>query len=734
MKNRFVLVLIVFIVQLFYSQFTVPLYAEDSQSRSTVQEKTGFETYTAEKLKKITALTVNLFAMAHLDGGTFTDEKYAKSLKKYIETLDPFKYYFTKGEVEKFLSVQEGDAERVTRGDIYLPFEIFNLYKERHNQFAAFAHRLFSENTEKLLNTDEDFMFNRKDVPYEQDMSAIYALWRKRLINELVSVVLNDRITANRLEELKKKKMRGEKIKDSDIPKPETLSAEKRVLKKIDAIKRIQNDFEPIDVLEIYLNAIASVYDPHSAYLAPDTDEDNDMRMSMKLIGIGATLSFDDGYTKIVDLVPGGPAAKDGRLQVGDLIVAVAQEGQEPVDVVNMKLRKVVRLIRGPEGTKVTLYVVRNQNSSHGPEIKITITRAVVMLKDGEAKGEILEVTDSSGKQRKIGVIDLPSFYEDFEAKKHGEKEHKCASEDVKKILLEFNRKKVDGIIMDLRANGGGSLFDCLKLTGLFIESGPVVQIKGKDGNPDVMNDDDNDTYIYDGPLLVMVNRLSASASEIFAAAIQDYGRGIIVGDQKTFGKGTVQTAMSLDPFYKRFFAKNIAAGTLHVSTAKFYRINGQSTQLKGVIPDIIYPSFLDLSDYGEDKEDYAMKWDTIEPAEYTVTYKGWNLQTALSQIRKASEKRIAASKKFSWLRKGMKKYELQKEKKSLSLNLEKRWGEYHEEQKLEEEYQNLIKNQTTRQKITNETNQQKKDNDDDFFLDESLNVLLDLIMILEKE
>lgn len=679
-------------------------------------------------LQGVTSLAVNLFLLRHYSGRKISPEACEQALHLYLKHLDPTKSFFTQQDVDRFFAGRAGLVKQFGKGDLTLAFEIFNLFQKRYGEYYAFVEKLFAEETaEKLLTTDETIETDRKDSPWEKDLAALKVLWRKKVTNDLLVQYLADRAMKKETEEIRKKIAAGDKKAEKDLPVLPTTTPEQRVLKRINQVRRLYSEMDQIEVAEIFINAFAGVFDPHTSYMSPVTDEDFNIDMSLKLTGIGATLTTDEGYTKVVNIVPGSPADRDGRLKEGDRIIAVAQGNNEAEDIVDMPLSKVVRKIRGPVGTVVTLTVIHAKNGAYGVPVTIQLTRAEVIVKDREAKAEVHIVKAADGTERKLGVISLPSFYFDYEGMRSGNKDYKCASRDVEKLLIDLKKQGVDGIIMDLRSNGGGSLPDCAALTGLFIKDGPVVQVRAKD-SLDTCDDRDGGKIVYDGPLVVLVNRLSASASEIFAGAIRDYGRGIVVGDSKTHGKGTVQTVSSMSNMIRYVIGKRMNAGSIKLTEAKFYRVNGESTQLKGVIPDVILPSFFDSMDMGEDKLDYALPWDKIEPVKYELAEPGVKvIDSSLPQLRKASDARIAASGEFQALLKDIKRFEAISKAKTLSLNLETRWQKYLEEKKITEE-------QTVLFKLDNDDDDKGKDKKaKDLYLKETLNILNDWIDVNRK-
>jgi carboxyl-terminal processing protease len=460
--------------------------------------------------------------------------------------------------------------------------------------------------------------------------------------------------------------------------------------------------FDEEMLLQRYLTSFSQVYDPHSDYMSPSSVEDFDINMKLSLVGIGAMLRPDDGSAKIVRVIPGGPADKDGRLKAGDKIIAVAQGDEEPVSILHWPLYKSVRLIRGEIDSTVVLTVIPASDRSGTRTKKIDLVRAEVKLEEQAAKGEVKELKLSDDSERRLGVLTLPDFYADFKATNNNQKDARRASTDVRRIIGELTLEGIEGLILDLRNNGGGSLLEAIETAGLFITSGPIVQVKERNGIQ-VLPDADPEIN-YEGPLIVLVNSLSAPASEILAAALQDYGRAIIVGDKQTHGKGTVQTLITL-PGTRR--------GSLKLTTAGFYRINGGSTQLKGVTPDIIIPSYLDVMDLGEDSLQHALPWDTIRPAMYRSEE---SLSELLPVLTEQSNTRIDNNPEFQAFLAKRERLKKRYETKSVSLSLTNRIVEAEAEKELDEIQSGAF------------LNEENKEASKDIVLDETLQILSDII------
>jgi carboxyl-terminal processing protease len=489
------------------------------------------------------------------------------------------------------------------------------------------------------------------------------------------------------------------------------------------------------DAFQLYINSVAQIYGPHTQYFSPRDTENFNINMSLSLEGIGAVLQSENEYTKVKSLVAGGPAEKSKKLHAGDRISGVGQgEDGEIIDVIGWRIDDVVELIRGPKDTVVRLEIIPSDAIDEHKTTIINIVRNKVKLEEMSAKKSIMEF-EKNGKKYKVGIIDIPAFYMDFSAYQAGDPNFKSTTRDVKKLLNELTDEKVDGIVVDLRNNGGGSLQEANDLTGLFIKQGPTVQIKNTNGKTEILGDLDPEIS-YSGPLMVLVNRMSASASEIFAGAIQDYQRGIIIGGQ-TFGKGTVQSLLSLD------------RGQLKITTAKFYRISGESTQHKGIIPDIIFPSFFDPEEEGESAMPNPLAWDMID----SVPYNGClNLAEAISALENMHQKRILTDPDFNYLVKKIEYYKSEKEQNILSINQEIRKKELEASEKWQLALENTrrkAKGQEPIEKLedlgkesnredADEDQDQDEDQDDstkeDTLLSETVNIMIDFLSMKNLE
>lgn len=570
-----------------------------------------------------------------------------KFLDRYLEVLDNLHLHFLQEDLDEFKPYRTTLDELIYKeGDTEPARKIFSRFLQRMDQRVKFVAELLE--TERFEFTGDDrYNLNRKEAPRPKDLAEAKQLWRQHLRYE----VLQEKLAKEKPEEIAKK-----------------------IARRYARILRMYQDLDHADIFEIYLSALTHVYDPHSDYMGKSSLESFSINMSLSLYGIGALLQSEDGYCKIKELVAGGPAAQSKKLKPNDRIIAVAQGDTEPVDVVDTPLKKVVEMIRGPKGTVVRLTVIPADAPDPSTRDVITLVRDEIKLEDQEAKAKIIELPTEQEKNLRLGVIDLPSFYASFEKK--GDADAKSTTVDVTKLLRKLKREKVDGIVLDLRRNGGGSLEEAINLTGLFIKEGPIVQVK--DYNSKVAVDSDSDpSVLYDGPLVVLTSRFSASASEILAGALQDYGRALVVGDSSTHGKGTVQSLIKLDTFVPRSASRQIEnPGAIKLTIRKFYRASGASTQLKGVTPDLVLPSPNNYAEVGEAALENPLPWDTIRSARYEKL----NLiEPLLPELRRRSQGRIEADQDFVYLREDIEQYRKLLADKTVSLNEEQRLKEKQE-------------------------------------------------------
>ncbi|HEX4644923.1 MAG TPA: carboxy terminal-processing peptidase, partial [Verrucomicrobiae bacterium] len=510
---------------------------------------------------------------------------------------------------------------------------------------------------------------NRKNLPYPKDLDEARQLWRERVRYEYLQEKLNQETPEEIAKLLASRHTPVEfGLTWTDFRTDVAKVIDRRYSRILRAFKEWDNE----EVLQTYLTSLAHVYDPHSDYMDRATLENFSIQMSLALFGVGATLTSEDGYCKVSSLQSSGPAAKSKKIKPGDRIVAVAQGTNEPVDVVDMPLTKVVEQIRGPKGTEVRLTVIP-ADAPDSTRAVVSLVRDEIKLEDQQAKAKIIEMPNGAGGNLRLGVIDLPSFYATFPvAGSTNQPEIKSTSVDVERLLKKLKEENISGVILDLRRNGGGSLEEAINLTGLFIKEGPVVQVR--DSHNDVVVDPDQDPKIvYDGPLIVLTSRFSASASEIVAGALQDYGRALLVGDKSTHGKGTVQGMNQLAPILaqtaggsKFASANETDLGALKLTIRKFYRVSGSSTQLKGVTPDITLPSIDDYLEIGEDSLENALPWDTIESAPYEKLNR---VQPYLAELEKRSNRRVTTAKDFDYIREDIELVKKAVADKTASLN-----------------------------------------------------------------
>jgi carboxyl-terminal processing protease len=600
----------------------------------------------------------------------------------YLSSLDPQHLHFLQSDLADFAAYRTNLGKSTINlrhvADTTPAYDIFGRYMKRLKEHVDYVDELLK--TEKFDFTSEDrVMLNRHEQAYPKDLAEAKQIWRERLRYEyLMEKVNRETRKTNTLAaappvgDLSTTNSDGTTVVPAE--KPGTIAGQKPSQPKtmdeeiVEALSKgyhrqlkVFNEYESNDVLTAYLEALARSYDPHSDYEGPAEYEDFAMQMNLSLFGIGAVLQQKDDYVTIAELMS-GPAKLSKQIKVGDRIVAVAQSNKAPVDIFGLPINKAVRLIRGPKGTEVRLTIVPAGASDSTRQV-VSLVRDEIKLESGEAKGRILEVPDTSGNNVRLGIIDLPSFYATIDAQ--GNPTPKSTTADVAKLLKKFREQKVAGVILDLRRNGGGSLEEAIRLAGLFIKEGPVVQIRHWDGEVEVREDTDPKIE-YAGPLIVMTSRFSASASEIVAGALQDYGRALIVGDTSTFGKGTAQQLFSLAKL-PPLAELGHDPGTLKLTNSKFYRASGASTELRGVLADIVLPSLWnDSTEVGENTLDNHLPWDTIESS----TYEKVNMvQANLGELAKRSAARVATNTEFAYLREDIARVQKDRADKTVSVN-----------------------------------------------------------------
>ncbi len=658
----------------------------------------------AKEHAKLSFVIAKQLQYQHYRQMVLDDELSSKVFDAFLKSLDPNRTFFLAADIEQFERFRFLIDNNFRRGELKNAFSTFNLYQKRHTERLVYTLNLLENHYKDLdFNTNEELIIDRDEQLWPANKKAQNKLTTQQLKNVIISF----------------------KLAGKDDKEIQELLV-KRYKNQLNRIKQTNNE----DAFRIYMNALAESYDPHTQYFSPRISENFDIQMSLSLEGIGAMLQAEDGYTKVKRLVPAGPAEKAGQLKAGDRIVSVGQgvDG-EMVDVIGWRLDDVVQLIRGKKGTTVRLELIPQKTVDEHKTKTILIVRNTVKLEEQAAQKEIIEVTNN-GKKEKIGVIDIPAFYIDFKAAQAGDPNYKSTTRDVKKLINELKQENIDGLIIDLRNNGGGSLQEVNSLVGLFIKSGPTVQVKAADGRIAQLSDD-TDEVTYQGPLGVLVNRLSASASEIFAGAIQDYNRGLIIGNQ-TFGKGTVQALQQLEQ------------GQIKLTHAKFYRISGDSTQNLGVIPDVVFPALYDKDDIGESSLPEALPWDQVENAEYTLYP---NFSHLFPVLQDNHSKRSKVDPDFLYVQETVTRIDKKKDQKTVSLNYKMREKEYNESRqeqldienkrriaKGEEPFKNIKELDEDEDVLgLNDDHDDKEDDEDSdsqTFLLESANILLDFIQL----
>ena len=597
--------------------------------------------------KWITLVNARLMQVEHYSHHALDETMAGKMLDMYLDTLDPRHLFFLQSDIDEFAAYRPKLSEMITKkGDTSVADKIYARYLERLDQQNAYVTGLLKTET-FVFTSDDTLQVDRKTAPRPQSLNDAKSLWRNYLRYEYLQEKLN-------------------KQKPDEIVK--TLA------RRYARLSRAMHELDDGDVFEMFMNAMAHAYDPHSDYLGKSSLDDFNIQMRLSVVGIGAQLTTEDGYCKIDQLTPGGPAEKSGKLKAGDRITAVAQGNGEAVDVIDMKLTKVVAMIRGAKGTPVRLTFIPADAPDTSTRKTITLVRDEVKLENQEAKAKIIDMPAANGiAPTRLGIITLPSFYADMDARNG---HPKSTTEDVARLLKKLKAENINGLVLDLRGNPGGSLQEVIKLTGLFIKGGPVVQVKDSKGEIQV-DDTDEGAQIYDGPMIVMTNKGSASASEILAGALQDYGRALIVGDSSTYGKGTVQTIAPLNQIMQR---SNIPfksdPGALKLTIQKFYRASGASTQRKGVESDIVLPTLTNYIDIGESTQLTALPYDTIATAPFTRENR---IAPILVELKRRSEARLANDKDFVALREEITLFRKQLAEKSVSLNEAQRLKEKQE-------------------------------------------------------
>jgi carboxyl-terminal processing protease len=648
-------------------------------------DTTQLQKFTPNEQQKITYQTAMQFvATYHYAKPQINDAFSEKGLKNYIETLDPAKVYFLESDLKRFDTYKTKLDDGIFNGDIDPAFDIFNIYQERLIDRIQYSLTILKQPFD--FNQTDSFETDREKASFAKNYKEYDQLWRLKLKYECLMAKAGKPDSSNKyLEDVKK-----------------------RYENLLKFAKKTKAD----DVFQLYMNALLEITDPHTNYFSPRSAEDFNQSMSLSLQGIGAQLQTENEYTKIREIIKGGPADKSKELFAGDKIIGVAQgKDSDVVNVIDWRIDDVVSLIRGKKGTPVRLQII--PASDPNTTKMVDLIRDKIILEDQSAKSSIKEIKHN-GKKLKMGVISLPAFYLDFAAASRREPNYKSTTRDVRKLIDSLKLQKVDGLIIDLRNNGGGSLQEAIELTGLFIKNGPVVQVKYADGNKKIETDNDKE-LLYDGPLVVLVNRFSASASEIFAAAIQDYNRGIVVGE-RTYGKGTVQNMVDLNEFIQYNDKK---LGQVKLTIAKFYRVNGGSTQHKGVTPDIELPSLFDADKFGEDASPYALPWDQIDAASIEPVT---NATAIRAQVLAKHQVRIKSDPEYKYLIEDIAILKANDLEHFVSLN--------------EKKYQSELDKETeTKKKREEARKKDRKDNTDkpDLILEEGEQVIADWLDLIKR-
>ncbi len=629
------------------------------------------------------AVTV-LIKKDHISRRALDDEISARCFKTFLDALDPDKLYFLQSDVDRFNQSRELLDDAIGDGNLDFAYDVFRTFLTRVDERTAVAHEMVD--VEHDFTVDEQMAIDADDLPYPTNADEARERWRKRVKYHLLLL---------KLEELE-----GQEARDK-------LHARYRSFSK--RMHQVSAD----ELLEMYLTAMSTGFDPHTSYMSPQTLENFRIQMRLELEGIGAALRSEDGETIVAKIIPGGAASRQGELQAEDRIIGVGEgEEGEIVDTVDMKLTDVVNLIRGKKGTIVRLKAVHNDDPT---PVVIAIERDKIELTDSEAQGEVFDAGQKAdGSPYKIGVIKLPSFYMDMGAARLRRPDFKSTSRDVERILNGFKSEGVDAVLLDLRKNGGGALEEAIKVTGLFIDQGPVVQVKNADGRVEAYDDRDAGA-VWEGPLVVMIDKFSASASEILAGAIQDYGRGLVIGDNHTHGKGTVQSLRDLGWEFMRDASQNF--GALKITMQQFYRPNGDSTQNRGVVSDVELPSLSTYYDVGEEDLDYALEFDRVPAAEYNEL--GLVSLDVLNAVRGRSKDRIQRSEDFARRYEQIERYLSQKARKQVTLNEEKFMAQ-----------RAVFEEDRRRQRELDESGEPEDAIRRDFYMDEALDVTVDYLRL----
>ncbi len=655
--------------------------------------------YPEQRHESIGELITQFIERSHYNQIAVDDDLSSDVMDLFIESLDRNRMYLLQGDVEFFETYRYQLDDMVRSRPLTPVFEMYEVYQTRVRERLTFA--LQQLETEPDFTVDESYQFDRSEEPWAKSSAELDEIWRLRVKNDALNMALEEEP--------------WEKIQDV---------LTKRYKGYLRRLEQVNND----DVFERFMNAFAHTLDPHSSYLSPRNSEEYRIQMSLSYFGIGASLQTEDDYVKIAGIIPGGPAAADGSLKPEDRITGVGQGADgEVVDVIGWRLDDVVDLIRGPANSVVRLEIIPANSLPGSPKKFIDLTRGQVKLEEQAAKSEIMTVP-REGREWRIGVIDVPSFYRDYPALSRGDKDFTSTTKDVRRLIGELEKEGIDGLVIDLRGNGGGHLTEATALSGLFIDNGPVVQLRNSNGRISRLDDPDPVARVaYSGPLAVLVDRYSASASEIFAAAIQDYARGVVVG-QQTFGKGTVQNLYSLDQYLRSEDDKGF--GQLTLTIGKYYRVTGGSTQHRGVNPDIELPSHINAEMIGESVRDSALPWDTVPTTRFRA---GKPLDSTIESLSASYLQRVKDDPNFRYQLDMIEAAEEMSAQKTLSLNIDAR------RQEREDELQRRLDRENERRAALGIEQVESLDDieDDDIpdiLLDQATGIVTDLATLREIE
>jgi carboxyl-terminal processing protease len=635
--------------------------------------------------RMITLAVRNFLEREHYLSRPIDDEVARRWFKGFLESLDPMKVYFLQSDVDAFLQKRDSLDDLVKRGDVSFAYEVLSRFLQRVDSRLPLIEKLLQ--TPQDFTKDESIVIDRDATTWARNEAEAEDLWRRRIKYDLLV-------------------QKMEKTPEAE--------AKEKLLRRYRSFAKRMHQMTADELLETYLSSLTSSLDPHTSFMSPGTLENFEIQMRLQLDGIGASLKGEDGHTTVAEVVPGGAADRDGRLKAKDRIVGVGQGAEgELEDVVDLNLNEVVKKVRGKRGTVVRLKVIPVGETA--PKI-YDIVRDKIELKDAEARGEVIEHgKKADGAPYRFGVINLPSFYMDMDAARQGQAEYKSTTRDCRRLLDDFRQKGVDCVVLDLRNNGGGSLPEAISLTGLFIDRGPVVQVKKKDKSVEVY-DDTEPGVSWSGPLVVLTNKFSASASEIVAGAIQDYGRGILIGDSATHGKGTVQSLLDLG---RQLFHNAPSLGAIKITMQQFYRPSGASTQLEGVKSDVELPSITTHLPVGESDLDYAVAFDRLPAAAFRAV--GRVNEPMLGALRQQSQSRVAAHDEFKKLGGDIERYERRKKEKTLSLVESVFEQQWNEGKAAEDEEKKLEEMESHKRPVVKR----------DFYFDEAMNVTVDYLRAL---